>query len=93
MDTVDLILEYNAKADRADINAQNMRKLGASGQTLRALIKAGEDEALVLVAFATIGDRLVRNWRDRRVFTPAIVCSMVHSNPEHWFVKHGGTAE
>jgi hypothetical protein len=92
MDTVDLILADNAKADRTDINAQDMRKLGEPGQTLRALIKAGEDEALVLVAFATIGDRRVRSWRDRRVYTPAVVCSMVHSNPEHWFLKWGGTA-
>jgi hypothetical protein len=93
MNTIDFVLAKNAKADRTDINAQNMRKLGEPGQTLRALIKAGEDEDLVLVAFTPVGDRRVRSWRDRRVYTPALVCSMVHSNPEHWFVKCEGTAE
>lgn len=93
MNTIDLILADNANADRADINAQNMRKLGEPGQTLRDLIEAGEDENLVLVAFVDIGGARTSDWRDRRVFCPAIVRSMVHSNPEHWFLKWNGTAE
>jgi hypothetical protein len=91
MSTVDWLLEENAQQDKTDINAQNMRKLGQPGQTLRALIKAGEDEALVIAAFANISPTKT-NWRSLKVFTPALVCSMVHSSPDYWFVKWNGTA-
>lgn len=91
MDTIDFVLEENAKQDRTDINAQNMRKLGEPGQTLHDLVRSGEDERLVIVAFTNIGDRNVP-WRKLKVFTPALVSSMVHSHPDYWFVKWNGTS-
>jgi hypothetical protein len=77
-----------------NINAQIFRRLGKPGQKLRDLVQSGEDESLVLVAFSNVGQRgsMWEHWPDMEVYTPAVLCSNVHSiDPNHWYVEAIGT--